>query len=174
MRIRDLFLLIVLPAVTVAATSAGDLPLRKAGLWEIIATDATATRRAKPVTVQQCTSAAVDQQVLLAVAPGQENCEPPEVDSGADGSYTVHTRCSVHGNAVQTRIEFSGDLQSAYEGHYEAQFAQVPDGRRDDGRRAQHFAARWIGACPADMQPGDVRLPIGVLVNVLSKSNHDE
>ncbi|WP_415163087.1 DUF3617 domain-containing protein [Ottowia sp.] len=145
---------------------ANELPARRQGLWEITLQD-PAGKAPRPVTVQQCTDQASDARVLLSVAPGQESCRRPSVQRGK-GSYRVDTACAVHDVPVATRFEFSGDLRMRYQGQYEVRYGKGP--RPPESRR---FEGRWLGKCPADMRPGDTRLPNGIIVNVLKTHDHD-
>lgn len=154
-------------ALACASAWAQELPKRKPGLWEI--TLQTPGRTA--VTVRQCTDQAHDTEVLLAMAPGQENCQAPKVRR-EQGRYHVETACEVHGTPVNTRFVLSGDLQSRYEGHHATLHH---DTMRHPGQKpatsAQHVEGRWLSACPTGMQPGDMTLPNGITVNVLPQAH---
>ena len=149
---------------------AQNLPTRKPGLWALTVMDiGEHAGAARPATVKQCTSRVDDAQLLLSVAPGQENCEQPKVRRTREG-YRIDTACSVHDVPVRSRFELSGNLQQRYEGHYEVQYG--PQGSPGSRPRveARRFAGQWLGACPADMKPGDLVLPNGVKVNGLART----
>lgn len=162
-------LLAPLRAVASGKQGAVKLPLRKAGLWEVIiqahTPDGLGSARQPAVTVRQCTRADVDAVVLLSILPGQENCAHPKIARiGDKGSgRVVTTACRVHDNQVRGRMELRGDLQSVYAGRYSVEFAQTP--QQNVGPVG--FQGRWLGSCAAGQKPGDMVLPNGITVNVV-------
>jgi len=162
------------PDLHTAKPKTSALPARKSGLWEVrVRKDDLAGPRQgpqasrAPATVLQCTSPEAEPAMLLAVVPGQEDCSAPRVASrrgaGRERTYDVSTVCYVHDNRVNARITLSGDLQSAYRGTFDVQYARTP--QHDTGPMV--FEGRWLGACQAGQRPGDMVLPNGVTVNVV-------
>lgn len=148
------------------------LPARKDGLWEVLVrSDDLVLKRAgrgspQPVTVRQCTSAAIEPIMLMSIVPGQEDCHERKVrrsGKGAEAGHDISTVCYVHDNRVDTQMRLLGDLQSAYHGSFEAKFPQTP--LHNTGRMV--FEGRWLGDCAAGQRPGDMLLPNGVTVNVV-------
>lgn len=147
-------------AWVLSCAGAQQVPARKPGLWEVALAGVEQGTPQAPATVQQCVDRANDAQILLSIAPGQENCGVSAVRRQGQ-RYQVSNRCSVHGQRVDMQMELSGDFQQRYEGSYLVRFAGKvqPESRR--------FEARWLGACRSGMQPGDMALPNGIVVNVL-------
>ncbi|MFN4117192.1 DUF3617 domain-containing protein [Acidovorax sp.] len=148
------------------------LPARKDGLWEVLVrSDDLVLKRAgrgtpQPVTVRQCTSAAVEPIMLMSIVPGQEDCHERKVlrrGKGAEAGHDIITVCYVHDNRVDTQMRLLGDLQSTYHGSFEAKFPKTP--LHNTGRMV--FEGRWLGDCAAGQRPGDMLLPNGVTVNVV-------
>lgn len=136
---------------------AHEVPTRKPGLWSVT----LLSERAAPVTAIQCTDKAHDTRILLSVAAGQENCRAPRVSREKDG-YHLDMMCSVHGASLMSRFVLSGDFKSKYYGHFNLD--APPDKYRNT---PQHFEGQWLGECPSGMKPGDVKLPNGIIINVL-------
>ena len=160
------------PAVAQQAEKKSPLPARQDGLWEItVRSDALALKRAgqapqRPLTVQQCTSAAVEPVMLLSLLPGQESCRQLKVRQRAadeGGGYDISTTCYVHDSRNDARMQLQGDLQATYSGSYEVKFPQAP--LNNTGRKI--FEGRRVGACLPHQRPGDMVLPNGVTVNVV-------
>lgn len=146
------------------------LPVRKPGLWEITFFDAPSEATpARPVTVQQCTSAAVDTQMQLATFAGKENCRLPEY-AASDGAESHHVKvaCFVHGARADTAIAFTGDFQQSYQGQYETRTRSLNMLQKQDANvRSQRFEAKWLRQCGPDQAPGDMVLPNGITVNLI-------
>ena len=145
------------------------IPTRKPGLWEVVirGEHEPDTRAIK---VLQCTDHEAEAQTLMSIAPGQEDCQPPEVTQENTGHRQIRTVCVVHDSRVNTSIELSGDLDRHYSGTLDTHYsrADIPS----PGRKV--FEGRWLGECRPGMKPGDMLLPNGVTVNVLQKSKpHD-
>lgn len=148
-------------AAGAAQAQAQSLPARKPGLWEVTVRSVN-DPAARSQTVQQCTAKDSEGVMLLAVVPGQEHCHDAKVRRSG-GRHEVRTVCYVHDNRVDATVELSGDLQSAYRGVFEVKYAKPV--RFNPGRT--EFEGRWLGACKAGQQPGDMVLPNGATVNVV-------
>lgn len=171
-----LLLLFLLPCMAVAGPplkgpsgSASNLPARKAGLWEVTlaahASQGPGSAMQPEVTVQQCTNAAAEPVMLLALLPAQESCTETRVArrSGQGGGHDIRTECSSDGRPVRGRVSLWGDLQNIYGGDYSVSFPQTP--QNNVGPVA--FQGRWLGSCRAGQRPGDMILPNGITVNVV-------
>jgi hypothetical protein len=154
-----------------SAAWAQGVPTRKPGLWEVTLLAPEGAPAQRPIAVKQCTDKAHDAEVLLSVAPGQENCKRPQVRR-EKGRYHIETACAVHDVPVHTRFELSGNLQSRYQGHYEVRYEKTFRPGSQTRTESRRFEGRWLSACTADMKPGDMTLPNGVMVNVLKSHDH--
>src|SRR5438128_11503976 len=101
-------LLALLPA---ADAQAVDLPVRKAGLWEM---KMVRTGSSIPdMTMQHCTDATTDKQMSTSFSPGKETCARQDIQKTATG-YVSDTVCSVAGMTITSHAEITGDFNSAY------------------------------------------------------------
>jgi hypothetical protein len=144
-----------------AQAQAPQLPARKPGLWEVTVRGA-GNPGAREQKVWQCTDRQAEPIMLLAVVPGQEHCHEARVKKIAQG-HEVRTTCYVHDNRVDATVQLSGDLRAAYRGTFEVQYSKAV--RFNPGRT--EFEGRWLGACKAGQQAGDMVLPNGATVNVV-------
>ncbi len=151
--------------IAVAAEAAGfDLPARKAGQWEIKMTPKTAGA-VPAMTTQLCLDAASDKALLaqgLAMSPG---CTSQQSRDGS-GNLVIDATCDIGGRKTKSHSVISGDFQSHY------QIDIVSDSQGGNPALPKHSEmtqqATWLGACPSGMQPGDMMLPGGRKVNLLT------
>lgn len=137
--------------------------MRKPGLWEV-AVRAEGESLLRQQKVQQCTDARTDAMMLMVVVPGQEDCHESRIRKH-QGRYDIHTVCYVHDNRVEAHVQLSGNFSTAYEGRFDVKYSQPV--RHNPG--PTRFEGRWLGACTAGMQPGDMVLPNGATVRVTDK-----
>jgi hypothetical protein len=133
----------VLLALRCAGAVADDLPLRKAGLWELkIIRDGSEVSMARTF---HCTDAAVDRRMSTSVLIRADNsCSQRGVQKTATG-YIIDSICDNHGKAASSHIEITGDFNSAYV-------------MRDDSAAHDVVEAKWIGDCGKNLEAGDVVL----------------
>ena len=153
-------------ACTVAAPA--DFPMRKPGLWEI--TMNTDNPRIPPRVEKVCLDAATD-QLLYKVGAGasQKMCSKVDIHSGG-GKVIVDSQCDIAGSKVISHSVTSMMGDSAYHTdvsiHYDPPLFGKPDS-------TSTHDAKWTGACPADMRPGDVivaasaRMPSPMKLNLV-------
>jgi len=152
-------LLALLPARDAGAV---EMPLRKAGLWEM-----KLARTGSPLpemTMQHCTDETTDKDMATASAPmSKEVCSKRDIEQTATG-YVTDSVCSVAGVSMTSHSEISGDFNSAYTvkttSHAEHGAARPP---RDVTTTIE---AKWLGACKPDQKPGDIVMPGGFKLNV--------
>lgn len=151
-----------------AFAQASALPTRKPGLWEVsIRSEGESAQSVQKV--QQCTSKEAEAIMLLSVVPGHQHCHELKVKRRGS-AYDVRTVCYVHDNRVDAQVSFSGDLQSAYRGHFDVKYQKRV---RFEPRRTV-FEGRWLGACKPGQRIGDMLLPNGATVNVVDDSKRAE
>jgi hypothetical protein len=144
-----------------------ELPVRKAGLWEM-----KTLRTGSPVpemTVQHCTDATTDKEMASTFSPvSKEMCSKQDVQKTATG-YVSDSVCSVAGMSITSHAEISGDFNSAYTvkstSHTDRGPATAP---RDSTATIE---AKWLGACKPDQKPGDILMPGGVKMNLKDLEN---
>ena len=145
-----------------AAAGAEQLPIRKAGLWEI-----KMVRTGSPVpdmTMQHCTDATTDRQMNGMAGPtAQQNCSKQDLRKTATG-YASDTVCTIAGRSITSHSDVVGDFNSAYTVTTVSHSEGGPGGARDTTSKIE---AKWIGACKPDQKPGDVVTPDGRKINVI-------
>lgn len=144
------------------AASAGELPIRKAGLWEIKMT--VAGVQTPPTTMQHCTDATTDKEMASGVGPmSADTCSKNEIEKTATG-YVSNSVCTIAGKTSTTRAEFTGDFNSTYTVKVSSQSTGAPAGAPRDSIMA--IDAKWMGACKSDQKAGDIVMPGGMKMNI--------
>ena len=144
-----------------AGALAVELPLRKAGLWEM---KMVRTGSVPDMTMQHCTDAATDKQMSTSFSPGKETCSRQDIQKTATG-YVSDSVCSVAGMTVTSHAEITGDFNSAYTVKSTSRTEGAPSGMPRDSTTT--IEAKWLGACKADQKPGDIVMPGGMKMNIL-------
>ena len=136
---------------------ADDLPVRKAGLWEI---KMVRTGSQLPeMTMQHCTDETIDKEMNNMVSPmAKQICSKQDIRKTATG-YATDSVCGVAGVSIASHSDITGDFNSAYTvtttSHSDVGSKGVP---RDTVTRIE---AKWLGACKPDQKPGDIVMPGG-------------
>ena len=147
-----------------SAKAADELPIRKAGLWEI-----KMVRTGSPipaVTMQHCTDAAVDRQMNgVGSAMAQQTCSKQDIRKTATG-YATESVCTVMGRTITSHSEVSGDFNSAYTVTTVSQ-TKTEGSAAGSRNTTSTIEAKWIGACKGDQKPGDVMMPDGRKMNLI-------
>lgn len=151
-------LLILAPMSAVAV----ELPVRKAGLWEMKVVRAGS--QSPEMTMQQCTDETTDRDMSTTFAPmAKDICSKQDIQKTATG-YVTDSVCGVAGMTIKSHAEITGDFNSAYTmkstSHSEGGMAGAA---RDSTTTIE---AKWLGACKADQKAGDIMMPGGMKMNV--------
>ena len=154
-----LCLLAVLPA---AGVSAVELPVRKAGLWEM---KVLHTGSAVPdMTMQHCTDETTDKEMSTSFSPmGKEMCSKQDVQKTATG-YVSDSVCGFSGVSITSHAEITGDFNSAYTVKSTSHSERGPAGMPRDSSTT--IEAKWLGACKGDQKAGDIMMPGGMKMNI--------
>ena len=152
----------LLAALPVLDARAVELPVRKAGLWEM-----KTMRAGSPVpemTMQHCTDETTDREMSASFSPAsKEMCSKQDTQKTATG-YVTDSVCAVAGMSITSHSEMTGDFNSAYTvkstSHSQGGPAAVP---RDSTTMIE---AKWLGACKSDQKPGDIVMPGGIKMNI--------
>jgi hypothetical protein len=148
-------------AATVA--QATDLPVRKAGLWEM-----KMVRTGSPMpemTMQHCTDETVDKEMNNNVSPvTKQVCSKQDVQKTATG-YVSDSVCNIAGMTTTTHADITGDFNSAYTVKSTARVQGGPAGAAGHDSTTT-IEAKWVGPCKADQKPGDIVMPGGFKMNV--------
>jgi hypothetical protein len=152
-------LLALLPA---GEASADELPIRKAGLWEM---KMVRTNSPMPeMTMQQCTDETTDKEMSTAATPlAKEVCSKRDIQKTATG-YVSDSVCGVAGVSVTSHSEITGDFNSAYTMKSTAHSEGGPAATTGD--HVTTIEAKWLGACKPDQKPGDIVMPGGMKMNI--------
>lgn len=148
--------------VSAGGASADDLPVRKAGLWEL-----KMVRTGTPVpemTMQHCTDESVDKEMTNNISPmAKQICAKQEIKKTTTG-YVSDSECNVAGISTTSHAEITGDFNSAYtvKTSSHAQGGAAGATGRDS---TMTLEAKWLGACKPDQKPGDIVMPGGFKMN---------
>jgi hypothetical protein len=136
---------------------ADDLPVRKAGLWEV---KMIRTGTSLPeMTMQHCTDQTIDKEMNNMVSPmAKQICSRQDIQKTATG-YASDSVCNVAGVSIASHSDIVGDFNSAYTvtttSHSDLGSKGAP---RDTVTKIE---AKWLGACKPDQKPGDIVMPGG-------------
>ncbi len=138
--------------------SAGELPARKAGLWEM----KTTTSSGRALQMQQCVDAQTDGATQAKANSDSEarGCSKRDVKKAGD-TFTVDSTCTQAGKTRTNHTVITGSFDSGYTMVITAQSEEAPAGRTIT------VEAKWLGPCAADQKPGDTIMPDGKKMNVL-------
>jgi hypothetical protein len=151
-------LLALLPAADALAV---ELPVRKAGLWEM---KMVRTGSSVPdMTMQHCTDATTDKQMSTSFSPGKETCARQDIQKTATG-YVSDSVCGVAGMSITSHAEIIGDFNSAYTVKSTSHSERGPSGAPRDSSTT--IEAKWLGACKPDQKAGDIMMPGGMKMNI--------
>jgi hypothetical protein len=150
--------LCLLALLPISAAGAVDLPVRKAGLWEM-----KVLRAGSPspeMTMQQCTDESTDKDMSTAMSPmAKEMCSKQEIQKTATG-YVTDSICGIAGVTITSHAEITGDFNSAYTVKSTSRSERGPAGGTTT------IEAKWLGTCTADQKPGDIMMPGGMKMNI--------
>ena len=127
-----------------------------AGCGKIQHEDAILQRR---LTVQQCIDAATDQMLQSSAGPFSAPACPEREVKKSDSGTTIDSRCNFNGKAASAHAVITGSFDSAYTMTVTSEGADLP-------AMTMTSEGKWLGACAAGQQPGDVVMANGVKVNI--------
>jgi Protein of unknown function (DUF3617) len=144
------------------AAFAEDLPLRKAGLWEMKITKVGGS--VPEMTMQHCTDQTTDKEMNNQASPlAKQICSKQDVVKTAAG-YVSDSVCSIAGVSMTTHAEIVGDFNSAYTVTSTTHSDKGVTGKPLDA--TTKIQAKWLGDCQAGQKPGDILMPGGFKMNV--------
>jgi hypothetical protein len=145
------------PGLLAAAQAfAADAPARKPGLWEV---KTAIGDHGRAVTVQQCIDAGTDQMLQSSAGPfSLPACTNREVKT-SDSGMTIDSKCSFNSKPASAHADITGSFDSAYTMTVTAEGTDLPATKMT-------MEGKWLGACVAGQQPGDVVMANGVKVNI--------
>jgi hypothetical protein len=141
---------------------AAELPLRKAGLWEMKVVKTGS--KLPDMTMQHCTDPTTDKEMSNLVSPlAKQICSKQDVVKTATG-YVSDSICTVSGVAMTTHADIVGDFDSGYTVTSKTHMDKGPNGAPLD--TVTTIEAKWVGACKPEQKPGDIVMPGGFKLNV--------
>ena len=146
-----------------AQTASVTPPERKAGLWEQKMSGAGMTQVSRI-----CVSDAVNKKVTLwGQQGGEEMCSQKSITPSA-GGWKFSSTCNMGPGGT---IVSSGEAKGDFGAHYTVDIKSSTTGAaaaHANGEHAMTLDATWKGPCPADFKPGDMELPGGMKINMLT------
>jgi len=130
--------------------AADELPQRKPGLWEIVTQPSKPDQ--KPMMQRLCLDREIDAQLTrMGFQMGAEACSKFDV-------HRMGSRVTLHSECTFGSSKFTSDAVMTYTG--DSAYRNESHGRFNPpmmGMGETHTVqdAKWLGACPAGMQPGD-------------------
>jgi hypothetical protein len=153
----------LLAMLAATGAQAVDMPVRKAGLWEMKMVRAGSSM--PEMTMQQCTDETVDKDMNSNVSPmAKQVCSKQDIQKTATG-YVTDSVCSVAGISTTSHAEITGDFSSAYTVKSTSHMQGGPAGAGGHDATTT-IEAKWLGACKADQKPGDIVMPGGMKMNI--------
>jgi hypothetical protein len=151
-------------AVLLVPVGAGavELPVRKAGLWEMKVQNAGAPK--PDMTMQQCTDETTDKEMSTSFSPmAKDVCSKQDLQKTSTG-YVSDSVCGIAGMTIKSHAEINGDFNSAYT----VKSTSHSEGGRGGGARnsTTTIEAKWLGACKPDQKAGDILMPGGMKINI--------
>jgi hypothetical protein len=145
-----------------SAALAEELPIRKAGLWEMKIVKVGGS--VPEMTMQHCTDPTTDKEMNNSVSPlAKQICTRQDVQKTATG-YVTDSVCTVAGVSMTTHAEISGDFNAGYTVTSTTHSDKGPTGKPLDA--TTRIAAKWTGDCKPGQKPGDILMPGGFKLNV--------
>jgi hypothetical protein len=153
----------LLASLPVSDAVAVELPVRKAGLWEMKMQRTGAP--APEMTMQHCTDESTDKAMSSSFSPASKDvCSKNDTQKTATG-YVNDAVCTVAGVTMTSHSEITGDFNSAYTVKATSHSQGGPPGMPHDATTT--IEAKWLGACKPDQKPGDIiMMPGGAKMNI--------
>lgn len=154
-------------AAPAAAPAPTQWPKRKPGLWS-----QTMTLQAQGFTrtFRFCVDETSDEKMGLDNQGAGANCQRGSMTRGADGGWTMVSTCDMGpGGSSKSTIHVAGDFNT----RYVMDVTSVTTGASRPEMNGEHkmtMTAEWSGACPAGWAGGDVEMPGGRRINMITKA----
>jgi len=154
MKNRVLMFVCLITALSATAPAfADDLPRRKPGLWETTMSSGLAQER--PVVSQQCIDEKTDADLLKNAASGKDaSCTQTAMKRLSKG-WEFDSVCKQTDGTLTSHTTITGDFNSQYTMVMKGRWTPPLHGVSDF---QSTINARHMGACPADMRPGDMKI----------------
>jgi hypothetical protein len=138
--------------------SADEVPVRKAGLWEV--RTVVGGGAGNGLTLKQCIDDNTDRMMNSLTGPLAETACPRLDVKRAGDTVTVDAACTVLNKTATTRAVITGSFERAYEMQVTAHGDAMP-------AVAMTVTGTFIGPCAAGQKPGDLVMPGGIKLNIV-------
>jgi hypothetical protein len=157
-------LVAVLSAALSALVCAQDLPRMKAGLWQsTTVNDMQKAKGAPPQMTSICMDDAVQKQ-MIQFSQGAMRGMCSRNDLKVTGNtVTGDTVCQMGGSKMVGHSVMTFVSDTAYHTTAQSNFDPPLMGMKASVTTVE---GKYMGACPAGMQPGDMKLPNGQIMNI--------
>jgi hypothetical protein len=160
---RELALVSLLGMLSCTAAMAEDaLPQRKAGLWEG-SMQVTGMPVPGGMASRQCVDAKTDAEMQRKGMSGgrDSQCRQTSIKRSA-GQIEIQTDCTSSEGKSHIVSTLTGDFQNRYRMENKMSFDPPRQGMSEAHMTME---AKYMGACPPDMKPGDIRMANGMTMN---------
>lgn len=145
-----------------------DIPVRKAGEWEI-AMSLAGKAKMPTMTMRMCLDAGTDAAMMKAgLALSKESCSRQDMSRDGD-TITIDSACAFGAMKTVSHIVVSGDFQSAYTVRITSSMEGGPAGMPKKSEMTQ--TARWLGATCDGLKPGEMMMPNGMRIDATRMMN---
>jgi hypothetical protein len=141
-------------ALTASAVAADDLPLRKAGQWEMKTVMEEGGKKHEQ-TLTMCIDG--DMERNTAAASNEEHkksCSKYEVKK-TGGGVIVDATCNMNGRDVESRTEMSGDFQTAFEVKIDSTTSGIDGAQSVSIKRAIVQQGKYLGESCGELKAGE-------------------
>ena len=158
--IRRARILLPLIALLPFAAEAADIPHRKPGLWSI--TMHMGDGKIPPRDSKLCVDETTDAAYQRYAEGGGQTCSKRDVTRNGNQTL-IDSVCTINAHTATGHLVITWAGDTAY--HLDSTSKWSPPLY---GKTESHITqdAKWMGACPATMKPGDITLPGGMTINV--------
>jgi hypothetical protein len=147
-----------------SSAAAQEIPTRRAGLWEVTITHDGA--KAPSQTMQQCTDAETDRMMnAFGGAISADLCSQQEVKK-VGATLVISATCQIGPMKSVSQSIVSGDFTSNYIVKVTSKIEGAPAQAQALTGGTTTIQAKWVGACKAGQQPGDIVMADGQTMNI--------
>jgi hypothetical protein len=150
-----------------ALAFAVDLPVRKAGPWELKMI--FEGRDLPPQVMRQCVDAATDKLMNANFGGSNEQACSKQDQKSSGGTITIDSVCKFGDATTSSHAVVTGSFDSAYTINVTSTRQGGPPmpGVAPGAATQMTIQANWLGPCAAGQKPGDVIMANGMMMNVL-------
>lgn len=141
-------------ASSVAAVAADDLPLRKAGRWEMTTVMDEGGQKHEQ-TLTMCIDADMERNTAAASdMEHRKSCSKYQV-AKVGSNVVVDATCTMNGRDVESRTEMSGDFQKAFEVKIDSTTSGIEGAQTMSIKRIITQRGSYLGEACGDLKAGE-------------------